>query len=279
MVESAETGNGSNPERPIGCLVDCPNAVVGQALIGSVVSRLHPAQDQQSSTPYQQASRAVLANGMRAELGRAVRAIHSDQRFILHAEETGVRPDPELAVSVFVNDPDEAVSESFGGAECAEAPVLISDQPAAFRSRPQRSVFRDEQRIDAVVQKSGRVLAVEDQERHAVETRQPAARAYPQITVLSLRQRLREVFGQTIRAAPNAAAVGWGVRRRGLGHRRIDAAKQDEDCKKSASSHSKSSLPATWREIATQLSTPPPQRRPEFSHAFMAFEKIIHPAV
>src|SRR5215468_8362583 len=136
MAESAETGNGSNPERPIGCLADCPNAVVGQALIGSVVSRLHPAQNQQSPTSYQQASRAVLANGMRADLGRAATAIHSDQRFVLHAEETGVRPDPELAVSVFVNDPDEAISESFGGAECAEAPVLVSDKAATLRARP-----------------------------------------------------------------------------------------------------------------------------------------------
>src|SRR5215471_4480283 len=128
MVESAETGNGSDPERPIGCLADCPNAIVGQALTGSVVSRLHPAQNQQSPTSYQQASRAVLANCMRADLGHAVTAIHADQRFVLHAEETGVRSDPELAASVFVNDPDEAVSESFSVAEDTEAPVLISDQ-------------------------------------------------------------------------------------------------------------------------------------------------------
>src|SRR5215470_8078761 len=99
MVESAETGNGSDPERPVGCLADCPNAIVGQALIGSVVSSLHPAQNQQPPTPYQQASRSVLANGMRADLGHAATAIHSNQRFILHAEEAGVRPDPEPAVS------------------------------------------------------------------------------------------------------------------------------------------------------------------------------------
>src|SRR5262245_16777020 len=220
LVESAETGNGSNPEGPVGCLADCPNTVVGQALIGSVVRRLHPAQNQQSPTSYQQASCAVLANGMRADLGRAVTAIHADQRFILHAEETGVRPDPEPAVSVFVNDPDEAVSESFSGAEDTEPPVLISDQPAAFRSRPQRSVFRDEQRIDAVIRKSWCVLAIEDHERHAVETRQPTASAYPQVAILSLRQRLREVFGQSIRAAPHAAAVGGGVRRRSFRNRR-----------------------------------------------------------
>src|SRR5262249_36764342 len=74
-VEFAETRNGSNPERPVGCLADCPNAVVGQALIGSVVSRLHAPQNQQSPTSYQQASRAVLANGMHTDLGRAATAI------------------------------------------------------------------------------------------------------------------------------------------------------------------------------------------------------------
>src|SRR5262245_7919733 len=130
-----------------------------------------------------------------------------------------------MAVSVFIHDPDEAVSKSFSGPENAEATVLITDQPAAFRARPQRPILRDQQRVDAVIEKSGRVLAVEDHERHAVEARQTAARADPQITVLSLRQRLREVFGQAIRATPNAAAVGGGGWRGGPGSGRIDAAK------------------------------------------------------
>src|SRR5262245_23283761 len=118
---------------------------------------------------------------------RAVTAIHANQRLVLHAKEPRIRPDPELAVPVFVDDADEAVGEPFSGSEDAEAPFPVSDKAAAFRASPQRSILRDQQRIDAVIEENGCVLAVEDHERHAVEARQTAARANPQITVLSLR--------------------------------------------------------------------------------------------
>jgi len=96
---------------------------------------------------------------------------------------------------------------AFPGAERAELARAISDQPSAFTPDPQRAVARRQQRVHAIVAKRRFVLTMEDAKPIAVEPHQPATGADPQVSVVRLRQSLREILRQPVGALPNALAI------------------------------------------------------------------------
>jgi hypothetical protein len=129
------------------------------------------------------------------------------KRLALQTKKTAVCSDPQPSGAILEQHANEGIGEPLCRTECAEGALPVSDQSAAIRPGPERSVASRQQRIDAVVAEGGLVAGVEHDEPHAVEARQASARADPEIAIRGLRKRLREIFWQALGALPDAAAV------------------------------------------------------------------------
>ena len=212
LFQLAESGDGADPDRSVAGLANRAYAVVGQILGGVIVGGLVPVglvqvEDQQAAPADQQASLAILPDGMHRHGRHTANAVNAHQRFLLHAKQAGVGAHPESAAIVFEDDAHKPVGEPLRDAVRAEPAIPVADQAAAFAADPQAAVLGSVQAIHAVIAEGRLVLVIEHREPCTVEAYQSAAGADPQVTVRRLCQRLRIVFRQPVGTLPDAAAV------------------------------------------------------------------------
>ena len=213
-IQPAQSGDRADPDRTVARFPNGANAVVGAALGRAVVRGETAAQDQQARSAHEKPPLAILTDGVHADRGNAVPAVNALEHVPFHSEQTPVGSDPQPAAPVFEHHANEGVRQALSRPERAEGALPVADQAAAFGPRPDGSVARRQQRVDAVVAERGLVAGVEHGEAHAVETRQAAARPDPQVAVRRLRERLGEILRQALGALPDPAAVEIRPRRR-----------------------------------------------------------------
>ena len=96
-----------------------------------------------------------------------------------------------------------------------ESAVAVRCEAAAFASDPQRVVAGDAETKNIVVGKLGCVFPVVQVEPCAVEAKQAAGSADPEIAVPGLRKCLHHLLGQAVAHAPDLLGIG---KRRRLGN-------------------------------------------------------------
>jgi len=111
------------------------------------------------------------------------------------------RPDPDHAVPGHVQCRDLVVGETVRDRVLVETGALPAQQPA-FRPDPERAVGTLRERQDPIDVTTGAVASIDQTEGGAIEPRQSAERAHPQIAVAGLDDRVHGVLRQAVRGGP-----------------------------------------------------------------------------
>jgi len=133
--------------------------------------------------------------------------VHALKTIADNSKQAVVSANPELAIAVLVDCAHEVVCQSISDRKRTKLAVAIADQASALAPNPECAVAGDGQTENIVVGKGGCVFAIVLNETRAIETKQAAGGADPQIAIVGLREGLNDLFWKAILHTPDSLGV------------------------------------------------------------------------